>query len=82
MEIFICLSLITSNVEHLSYAYWPSLVYFSFGLFLFVCFQFFCCFVFSLEILPVKLIASFLEDHRNSIQTSFMAFPDEGNCIS
>ena len=50
--------------------------------FLFVCFQFFCCFVFSLEILPVKLIASFLEDHRNSIQTSFMDFPDEGNCIS
>ena len=41
MEIFICLSLILSNVEHFSYAYWPSLVYFSFGLFLF------CLFVFN-----------------------------------
>ena len=31
-------------------------------------------FCLSLEILPVKLLASFLEDHRNSIQASFMAF--------
>ena len=96
MEIFSCLSLIISNVEHFSYAYWPSifllwsfffflsLAYFSFGLFLFflfVCFQFVFVFL-SLEILPVKLLASFLEDQRNSVQTSFMAFPDEGNCIS
>ena len=61
-----------------------SLAYFSFGLFLFflfVCSQFVFVFL-SLEILPVKLLASFLEDQRNSIQTSFMAFPDEGNCIS
>ena len=73
-------------------------LYFFFGFFFFFnlwpifclgCFSFFCLFVFnlflfclSLEILPVKLLASFLEDHRNSIQASFMAFPDEGNCIS
>ena len=96
MEIFSCLSLIISNVEHFSYACWPSIfllwIFFFFNLwpiFCLGCFSFFCLFVFnlflfclSLEILPVKLLASFLEDHRNSIQASFMAFPDEGNCIS